>query len=75
MLLERATQLDRVLFSQDRDLLGITASWLREGREFSGLVYAHLLQVSIGKAVEDLEIIAKVADVADMKNRVIRLPL
>ena len=74
-LLERACQLGRVLFSQDRDLLGITADWLHEVRDFSGLVYAHLLQVSIGKAVEDLELIAKVAGPAEMKNCVIRLPL
>ena len=74
-LLARATQLDRALFSQDRDLLAIAAKWLHDGREFSGLVYAHLLQVSIGSAVEDLEIIAKVSEVVDMKNRVLWLPL
>ena len=74
-LLARAIELDRVLFSRDRDLLAITAKWLRDGRDFSGLVYGHLLQVSIGMAVEDLEIIAKVAEDADMKNRVLWLPL
>ena len=75
LLLTRATGLARVLFSRDLDLLEITAGWLRQGRSFSGLVYAHQLQVSIGKAVEDLEIIAKVADPTDMTNLVLRLPL
>ena len=75
LLLGRATQLGRVLFSQDRDLLDITADWLRAGRNFSGLIYAHPLHISIGQAVKDLELIAKVADREEMKNRVIRLPL
>ena len=75
LLLARATALARALFSRDLDLLGITAVWLAEGKTFSGLIYAHQLQVSIGKAVEDLEIITKVADPMDMENRVLRLPL
>jgi hypothetical protein len=74
-LLARATQLARIFFSRDRDLLAIAANWLREGRGFSGLVYAHQLQISIGKAVADLEIIAKTADLTDMENIVLRLPL
>ncbi len=74
-LLQRATQLDRVLFSRDRDLLQISAEWLQTGRDFAGLIYAHPPQVSIGKAIEDLEIIAKVAEPAEMKNRILRLPL
>jgi predicted nuclease of predicted toxin-antitoxin system len=74
-LLARASELGRVLFSRDRDLLEITDNWLREGRNFSGLVYAHQLHVLIGQAVKDLELIAKVADPKDMENRVLRLPL
>lgn len=74
-LLARGTQLARVLFTRDRDLLDITSHWLREGRNFFGLVYAHQLQVSIGKAVEDLEVIAKAADPSDIENVVLRLPL
>ena len=48
LLLTRATQLGRVFFSFDRDLLGIASHWLRDRRNFSGLVYAHQLQISIG---------------------------
>jgi hypothetical protein len=75
LLLARATELRRVLFSQDRDLLEIAAEWMRVGRGCSGLVYGHQLQVSIGQAVRDLELIAKVADPDDMRNRIYRLPL
>lgn len=40
-LLQKATQLGYVLFSQDKDPLILTHQWLQAGIEFSGLVYAH----------------------------------
>lgn len=48
VLLARATQLGRVLFSQDADLLIVTDHWLTIGREFAGLVYAHQLGITMG---------------------------
>jgi hypothetical protein len=74
LLLDRATTLGRVLFSQDDDLLAITHQRLQSGREFAGVVYAHQLAISIGKAVRDLELLAKVLDAADMLNHVEYLP-
>ncbi len=74
-LLERATHLGRVLFSQDRDLLVIAHHWLETGREFSGLVYAHQLNITIGRAVRDLELLARVLEPNDMHNHIEFLPL
>jgi hypothetical protein len=74
-LLQRATQLGHVLFSQDKDLLTLTHQWLGAGIEFSGLVYAHQLSVTIGQAVRDLELIAKALDPPDMRNHIEFLPL
>lgn len=34
LLLQRATELDRVLFSQDADLLGVAKSWQESERDF-----------------------------------------
>lgn len=73
-LLDRATSLGRVLFSQDRDLLVIAHLRLQSGQDFSGLAYAHQLRISIGQAVRDLELIAQVFDPEDMRNRVEHLP-
>jgi hypothetical protein len=73
-LLNRASSLGRVLFSQDQDLLVISHQWLQTGRDFAGVVYAHQLAISIGQAVRDLELIAKVLDPDDMRNRVEYLP-
>jgi hypothetical protein len=73
-LLDRAAALGRVLFSQDDDLLAIAHRRQQTAQEFAGLVYAHQLAISIGQAVRDLELLAKVLDPADMRNRVEYLP-
>jgi hypothetical protein len=74
LLLDRAEALDRVLFSQDQDLLAIAHRWLRMGRPFAGLAYAPQLGITIGQAVRDLELLARVLDPADMRNRIEFLP-
>jgi hypothetical protein len=74
-LLDRATARGRVLFSQDKDLLVEATRRQTEGVPFSGVIYAHQLQVSIGGCIRDLELIATAADPADLRNQVIFLPL
>ena len=74
-LLSRTTQLGRVLFSQDRDLLVLADQWLQASRSFGGLVYAHQLSVTIGEAVRDLTLIAQVLEPKDMQNHVEFIPL
>jgi hypothetical protein len=75
ILLDRATELQRVLFSQDEDLL--SEAKLRQSGEtpFAGVIYAHQLRITIGVCVRDLELIAKAADLEDLANRVEFLPL
>ena len=46
-LLQRATQLGRVLFSQDKDLLILTHQWLQAGIEFSSFTCPFILRVMI----------------------------
>jgi len=75
VLLDRATVLGRVLFSQDEDLLAEANHRQRERIPFAGVVYAHQLQVSIGTCVRDLELIAKIANSEDLSDRVEYLPL
>lgn len=52
-LLERATHLGRIIFTQDDDLLAIGRQWQNSGREFAGIVYAHQLRITIGQAIRD----------------------
>jgi hypothetical protein len=61
--------------AQDDDLLAEAAGRQKEGMLFYGIIYAHQLRISIGACVNDLELIAKVADPDDLINGVIFLPL
>ena len=74
-LLDRATRLGRVLFTQDDDLLAEATHRQRLGIGFGGVIYAHQEVVSIGQCVQDLEVIATVGNEEDVAERVIYLPL
>lgn len=74
-LLDRTTELGRVLFSQDEDLLREAATRQRDRRHFAGVIYAHQLRISTGQCIDDLELLAKVGEPEDFANRVEFLPL
>lgn len=74
-LLDRATALGRVLFTQDDDLLREASQRQRHGVLFAGVIYAHQLKVTIGQCISDLELIATVNEPKDCANRVEYLPL
>lgn len=74
-LLDRATELQRLMFSQDTDLLAEAQLRQEQGIEFPGVVYAHQRNVSIGQCVRDLELIGWAGNPEDFKNRVQHLPL
>ncbi|MCQ3980799.1 MAG: hypothetical protein DPW09_45955 [Anaerolineae bacterium] len=75
VLLDRATELGRVMFSQDEDLLVEAQRRQAEGLPFTGVIYAHQMRVTIGHCIRDLELIAQAADPEDLANRVEYLPL
>jgi predicted nuclease of predicted toxin-antitoxin system len=74
-LLDRATVLNRVIFSQDTDMLAEAASRQRQGVVFAGVIYGHQLGVTIGQCVRDLELLAKAGEPGDLVGRVEFLPL
>lgn len=74
-LLDRAGELERVLFTRDDDLLAEAIRRQREGIPFRGVIYAHQLRVSIGTCIQDLEIITKAGEPEDLINGVTFLPL
>lgn len=75
ILLDRATELQRVMFSQDEDFLIEARHRQAEGSNFSGVIYARQLAVPIGVCVRELELIAKVSNSEDCANCVQYLPL
>jgi predicted nuclease of predicted toxin-antitoxin system len=74
-LLDRATALGRVLFSQDKDLLREAESRQQRGSSFCGVIFSRQHKASIGKCIEDLELIAKAGNPQDLVDRVEFLPL
>lgn len=74
-LLDRSTQLGRVLFSQDEDLLIEAAGRQRSSVPFGGVIYAPQLALSVGQFIDELELLAKAGNATDFENRVQYLPL
>lgn len=74
-LLDRATSLSRLLVTSDADLLIEADRRQSLGISFAGIVYAHPLRVSIGRCIDDIELIAKTSSLNDYANRVEYLPL
>jgi hypothetical protein len=74
-LLARATELGRLLFTQDIRFKALAEEWQRSGRQFAGLAFGHQLRGSVGQYVRDLELIAKATDSSDWLGQVEELPL
>lgn len=74
-LLDRATFLNRVMFTCDADLIGEATMRQRSGGTFAGVIYTPQRQVTIGQCVADLELIAKVSERVEWVNRIAFLPM
>lgn len=75
LLLDRATELNRVLFSQDDDLLREANKRQQTGKNFAGVIYAHQLNITVGQCIDDLELLAKATNSEEWQNAVVYLPL
>jgi hypothetical protein len=74
-VLARATELGRPIFTYDDDFLVIAKTLRQQGRIFAGAIYSPERAMSVGKAIHDLEMIAKVLSPQETRNQVIFLPL
>lgn len=75
IILDRATELQRLLFTQDEDFLAEANRRQEQGVNFTGIIYAYQLSVSVGDCIRDLEIIAQAGNLEEFANRVQYLPL
>ena len=73
-LLTRATDLCRVLLTQDADFLEITARWQRQGRAFNGVLFAPQ-GTPIGRMIEDAELCLESMTSDEVRSRLVHLPL
>ena len=72
--LDRARELDRLLFTQDVDFLEEARRRQAESRPFAGVVFARQRGASIGTFIDDLLLIATYGCAEDFADRVEFLP-
>jgi hypothetical protein len=74
-LLDRATELGRVMFTRDSDFLKEASRRQASGEAFAGVIYAHQLRVSIGECISDLELLALACEPQEFADQVQYLPI
>ncbi len=65
-----ASELGRVMFSEDADMLREAARRQRTGERFGGLIHTKLQKSRIGFFVDELELICKACELAEFENAV-----
>ena len=73
-LLDHASEMKRVLFTQDIRFKAMGEQWQELGRPFSGLLFGHQLGGTIGQYVNDLLLIAEASEAEEWQNIVEYLP-
>lgn len=74
-LLDRATELDRILFTQDADFLRLAAMRVELSQHYTGIIFARQRGDLLKKYLEDLELIAEAGTPEEFAGRVQYLPL
>jgi predicted nuclease of predicted toxin-antitoxin system len=74
LLLDRAMELNRLLFTQDQDFLEETALRQAAGRSFATVIFARQA-VSIGACVRDIEVILDALAESEASDLLLHLPL
>lgn len=72
---DRAIEFNRILFSQDDDLLAEANQKQKLGTSFPGVTFARQTKVSIGTCIRDLELVSTLGRANEFENRVLFLPL
>ena len=75
VLLDRAAELNRVIFTQDDDFLVEAKRRQIEGIYFVGVLYIHQHDTVIRQCIDDLEIIALASELKEYTSQVRYLPL
>lgn len=74
-LLDRATELNRILVTQDEDFLVEANRRQKAGIHFAGIVYAHALTLTIGDFIFQLRLVCELCQPSEIADTVIFLPL
>ena len=75
LVLDRAGELGRIMYTEDRDFVREGVRRQRAGIPFASVIYAHALRVPIGKRVDDLHMMAECGSPEDADSVVWYLPI
>lgn len=73
-ILQRASDLGRIVFTQDIRFKALAEQWQREHRPFAGLLFGHQLGGTIGQYVHNLELIGLASELGEWQSTVCHLP-
>lgn len=68
-ILTRATELNYLLVTSDEDFFALASTRLKQSSYFTGVIFLRA-ELSVGYAVESLEIYAKAGNLEDFANKV-----
>lgn len=74
-VLDRATELKRILFTCDSDFAEIVASRQVASQTFAGVITIPLSKLAYRQCIDDLEMVAKCSEYEEWEGTIIRLPL
>lgn len=72
-LLQRASDLNRCVFSHDADFLRIVSEWQASSRKFAGVFYSRQRAMRVGEFIDLLALHSECCTVEEVKNVVIYL--
>jgi len=75
VILDRATMPGRVVFTRDRDFLRECARRQRQSISFYGAIYVAQLEASIGRRIEDIQLLVEAEDLENILGQVHYLPI
>ena len=73
-LLDRSTELQRILFTHDEDFLIEASRRLKANIDFAGVIYSHQLDSPVGRCIDDLELIPNSFELVDLNGRIEYIP-
>ena len=68
--LEYARENNLVMFTHDDDFLKLSAKYMAQAREHSGLIYAHQRDYNIGECIRRIKLIVDILLPSEMKNHI-----
>ena len=74
-VLDRATELKRIVFTQDEDFLAEATARQRAGEHFHGVIFGAQNRGFVGRYIEDIEILARLEDIENLVGLVTYVPI